>query len=72
VEGSSCLEERVEAGRGFGWGAGRQAQVAQNLADHCGVFKGGEDGQGPAALWARGDVDGEDAFESLGPAHADP
>jgi len=34
VEGSSCLEECVEAGRGF-WGrAGRQAQVAQNLADH--------------------------------------
>ena len=42
-------------------------QVAQNLADHCGVFNGGEDGQGPAALWARGEVEGEDACESLGP-----
>jgi len=46
--------------------------VAQNLADHGGGFNGGEDGQGAAALWARGDVDGEDAFESLGPTHAGP
>jgi hypothetical protein len=46
--------------------------VAQNLDDHRGVFNGGEDGQGPAALGARGEVDGEDAFESLGPAHPGP
>jgi len=63
LEGLGCLEEFVDAGRGFWWGTGGQAQVAQNLADYCGVFNGGEDGQGPAALWARGDVDGEDAFE---------
>ncbi len=67
-----CLQECVEAGRGSGWRTGRYPQVAENLADHCGVFNGGEDGQGPAALGARGEVDGEDAFESLGPAHADP
>jgi len=46
--------------------------VAENLADHWGIFNGGEDGQGAAALGTGGDVDGEDAFESLGPTHASP
>ena len=64
VEGSSCLEECVEAGRGFGWGAGRQAQVAQNLGNHRGIVNnGGEDGQGAATLGTGGDIDGEDACE---------
>ena len=58
-----CWQERVEAGRGFWWGAGGQAQVAQNLADHWGIFNGGEDGQGAAARRAGGEVDGKDAFE---------
>jgi len=63
VEGSSCLEACVEAGRSFWWGAGGQAEVAQNLADHGGIFNGGEDGQGATALWAGGHVDGENPFE---------
>lgn len=58
-----CLQECVEAGRGSGWRAGGQAQMHENLAGHGGVFNGGEDGQGAPALWARGDVDGEDTFE---------
>ena len=66
MEGSSCLEECIEAGRGFWWRASRQAQVAQNLDDHRGLFNGRQDGQRAAALWARGEVDGEDeAFFSL-------
>ena len=60
--GLGCLQERVEASRGSGWRAGGP-QVAQNLADHGGVFNGGEDGQDPAALRTGGEVDGEDTFE---------
>ena len=41
--GSSYLEEFIEAGRGFWWGAGRQAQVAENLDDDRGLFNGRED-----------------------------
>ncbi len=63
VEGSSCLEECVEPGRGFGWSAGRQAQVAQNHSNHRGGVNGGEDGQGAATLGTGGDIDGEDACE---------
>jgi len=44
-------------------GRGWQAEVAQNLADHGGVFNGGEDGQGATALWAGGNVDGKSPFE---------
>ena len=58
-----CLQERVEAGRGSWWGAGRQAQVTRNLDDHRRIFNGGKKGHGAAALWASGEVDGEDAFE---------
>ena len=32
------MEERVEAGRGFWWGTGGQAQVAENLDDDRGIF----------------------------------
>ena len=63
VEGSSCLEECVEAGRGFWWGTGGQAQVAENLDDDGRIFNGGEDGQRAAALRTGGEVDGEDTFE---------
>ena len=38
VGGLGGLQECVEAGRSFWWGAGGQAEVAQNLADHGGVF----------------------------------
>ncbi len=63
---------RVEAGRGAWGSAGRQAQVGENLDDHCGLFDRREERQGAAALRTGGDVDGEDAFESLGPAHPGP
>ncbi len=64
------LEECVEAGWGFGWGAGRQAQVAENLDDHRGIFNGGNDRQGAAALRTDGEVDVKHAFEQLRPAQA--
>ncbi len=63
VGGLGCLEECVEAGRSLWWGAGGQAEVAQNLADHGGVVNGGEDGQGGTALWAGGNGDGKNPFE---------
>jgi len=40
--------------------------VAQNLADHGVVFNGREDGQGAAALWTGGEVDGEERIVGLG------
>ena len=67
-----CLEECVDAGRSCWWGTGGQAQVAENLDDARGVCNGGEDGQGSPALRTGGDVDGEDAFEPLGPTPARP
>ena len=67
-----CLEEFVDAGRGSWWGASGQPQVGENLSDHGGLFNGGEDGQRTAALRTGGDVDGEDAFEQLGPTPAGP
>lgn len=42
---------------------GWASQMRENLADHGGVFNGGEDGKRATALWARDDVDGEDMFE---------
>ena len=57
------LHECVEAGRGAWWSAGWQAQVRENFDDHRGVLDGREEGQRPAALWAGGEIDGEDAFE---------
>jgi len=58
-----CVEEFVDAGRGFGWGTGGQAQVAQHLDDHRRVFDGGDERQLTAALRTGGEVDGEDPFE---------
>ena len=46
VGGLGCLHERVDAGRCPRWSASWQPQVAKNLADHCGIFNGREDGQG--------------------------
>ena len=40
VGGLGCLEACVEAGRSFWWGAGGQAQMAENLDDHRGIFNG--------------------------------
>lgn len=57
------VEECVEVRGCPGWRAGGQAQMRENLDDHGGIFNGGEDGQGASALRARGEVDGEDAFE---------
>jgi hypothetical protein len=46
--------------------------VRENLGHHGGLFDGREEGQGAAALRTGGEVDREDPFESLGPAHAGP
>ena len=61
--GLGCLEECLEAGRGFWWGAGWYPQVGENLAGHGGIFDSRQDGQGAPALRTGRDVDGEDAFE---------
>ncbi len=46
--------------------------MGENLDDHRGIFDSRKEGQGAAALRTGGDVDGEDSFESLRPAHARP
>jgi len=46
--------------------------VRENLGNHGGIFNGGEEGQRAAALRTGGEVDGEDACESLGPTQASP
>ncbi len=46
--------------------------MGENLDDHCGIFDSRKDGQRAVALRTGGDIDGKDAFESLGPAHASP
>ncbi len=43
--GLGCLEEFFDASRGFWWGTGGQAQVAENLDDDRGIFNGRQDGQ---------------------------
>ena len=57
VGGLGCLEACVEAGRSFWWGAGGQAQVAENLDDDRGIFNAcpasrrvSQDGQRASAL----------------------
>jgi len=45
-----CQEEVVDASRGSWLGAGREAQVAQNLGNHGGIFDSREERQYPAAL----------------------
>ncbi len=54
-----CLQQSIETG----WCACGQAQVRENLGNHDGIFNSREDGQGAAALWTGGNVDGEDTFE---------
>ena len=44
--------------------------MGENLDDHGGIFDSRQERQGPATLRTGGEVDGEDAFESLGPTHA--
>ncbi len=44
--GIGRLQELINAGRG----AGGQAQVRENLYDHCGTFNGGNAGHGAAAV----------------------
>ncbi len=63
--GLGCLQERVEAGWGSWWGPGGQAQVAQNLADHRGLFNGGDDRQGAATVRTVSHVDREQTGMSL-------
>ena len=46
--------------------------MGEKLDDDRGIFDGRQDGQRAAALGTGGDVDGEHAFEQLGPAHPGP
>jgi len=66
-EGGSlgCLEEFVDAGRCPRWSASWQPQVAKNLADHCGIFNGREDGQGAPALGTGGDRGGPTSLDRV-------
>jgi len=68
--GLGCQKEFVDVSRGSWWGAGRQAQVRENLGNHGGIFDSREERQYSAALWTGGEVDGEDACEYLCQAHA--
>ena len=70
--GLGGLHECVEAGRRSWWGTAGQAEVGENLDDHGGILDGCQDGQRPAAQGTGGQVDREDAFESLGPTHSGP
>jgi len=65
---SGRLQELVDTGRGPRWGAGGQAQVRENLDDHGGIFNGGDERQGAAALRTVCHVDLKHPFEQLGPA----
>ncbi len=58
-----CLHERVEADRGFWWGAGGQSQMGENLGHHRGIFDGCQERQGPATLRTGGHIDFKHAFE---------
>ena len=51
-------------------GAGRQAEMAEDLDDHRRIFDGGDDLQGAAAVGAAFDVDIEDPFKQPGSARA--
>jgi hypothetical protein len=44
--------------------------MAEDLVDHWRIFNRGDNLQGAAAVRAGFDVDVEDSFEQLGPAHA--
>ena len=66
------LQQSVEAGWGPWWCTRGQPQVRENLGNQGGIFDCRADGQRAAALWTEGAIDGEDAFESLRPAHAGP
>ncbi len=61
--GLGCLEAFVDANRGPRWSTCGQTQVGENLDDHGRIFNGRDEGQGAAALWTGGNIDGEDAFE---------
>gem|GEM_PF-6510656 len=51
-------------------GAAGQAYVRKNRDKHGGIFDGGDERQLTAAVRTGGEVDGEDACESLGPPSA--
>ncbi len=57
---------------GLWWGTGWQAQVRENLGNHGGIFESRKERQRAAALRTDEDVDGEDSFEYLRPAHVSP
>ena len=55
---------------GPGWGSGGQPQMDEDLGHHGGLFDGGNERQGAAALRSGGHVNFEHPFEQLGPPHA--
>jgi hypothetical protein len=70
VLGSGQLESIEGPGRGSGRCPGGQAEVGEDLGDHGGIFDGGDELQGAAALRALLDVDLEHPLEQPGPAQA--
>jgi hypothetical protein len=86
AKGGCRLGESNRVGRGLGseghlesveWPRGRsgrcpggQAEVREDLGDHGGIFDGGDELQGAAALRALLDVDLEYPLEQPGPAQA--
>ena len=48
--GLGRLQELVDTGRCSWWRARGQAQVRENLDDHCGIFNGRDECQGAAEL----------------------
>ena len=66
-----ALGQPLEAARGQArWCPGRQTQVGEESRNHRGIFDGGNDLQGAAALRAVFEIDIEDALEQARPAHA--
>ena len=60
---SGRLKECEELRRGPGWGSGGQPQMDEDLGHHGGLFDGGHERQGAAALRTGGHVDLEHPFE---------
>ena len=50
---SGCLKEVTGPSRGTGRGSEGQSQMGENLAKHRGIFDGGDDRQGAAAVRSR-------------------
>ncbi len=65
-------KEAVGSGSRTGWERGASWDQGEDLGDHGGIFDGGDELQGAAALRALLDVDLEYPLEQPGPAQASP